>query len=78
MIFAEPYNAAPGKGHSWYLLSNPDGYGFSWNSNFPVYLETLENFDFMDGTPGKVDRAMYDDATPIDPNWYFEQRNPRM
>ncbi|MFV0589973.1 MAG: RagB/SusD family nutrient uptake outer membrane protein [Draconibacterium sp.] len=78
VIFAEPYDAAAGKGHSWDYLAHPDGFGFAWNSNFPVYLETLENFDFMDGTSGKVDRAMYDDTTPIDPAWYFEQRDPRM
>ncbi|MFV0267700.1 MAG: RagB/SusD family nutrient uptake outer membrane protein, partial [Draconibacterium sp.] len=78
VIFAEAYDAAAGKGHSWDLLAHPDGFGFSWNSNFPVYLETLENFDFMDGASGKIDRAMYDDATAIDPAWFFEQRDPRM
>ncbi len=78
VIFAELYDAASGKGHSWDLLAHPDGFGFSWNSNFPVYLETLEMFDFMDGTSGKIDHAMYDDATPFDPEWYFGQRDPRM
>ncbi|MDY7395804.1 RagB/SusD family nutrient uptake outer membrane protein [Aureibaculum sp. 2210JD6-5] len=77
-IFVEEWDVEAGKGHSWDYLSHPDGYGFGWGSNFPVYLETLEQFDFMDGTSGKVDRSMYDDATPIDPDWYFEQRDPRM
>ncbi|MEQ9285764.1 MAG: RagB/SusD family nutrient uptake outer membrane protein [Cyclobacteriaceae bacterium] len=78
VIFAEHWDATAGKGHSWDLLAHPDGFGFSWNSNFPVYLETLELFDFTDGTTGKVDRAMYDDTTPIDPDWFFGQRDPRM
>jgi hypothetical protein len=78
VIFAEHWDATAGKGHSWDLLAHPDGFGFSWNSNFPVYLETLELFDFTDGSSGKVDRAMYDDATPIDPDWFFGQRDPRM
>ncbi len=78
VIFAEKYDAAAGKGHSWDLLAHPDGYGFSWNSNFPVYLEVLELFDFMDGSSGRVDRAMFDDKTAIDPDWFFGQRDPRM
>ncbi|WP_052143602.1 RagB/SusD family nutrient uptake outer membrane protein [Wocania ichthyoenteri] len=77
-IFVEEWNVDSGKAHSWDYLANPDGYGFGWNSNFPVYLETLEQFDFIDGSSGMVDRAMYDDTTPIDPDWYFEQRDPRM
>ena len=37
----------------------------------------MENFDFIDCTSGKLDRAMYDDNTPIDPERFFEQRDPR-
>ncbi|MBJ6367320.1 RagB/SusD family nutrient uptake outer membrane protein [Snuella sedimenti] len=77
-IFVEEWDVDAGKAHSWDYLAHPDGFGWGWNSNFPVYLETLEQFDFIDGSSGKVDRALYDDATPIDPNWYFEQRDPRM
>jgi hypothetical protein len=78
VILAEKWDAIAGKGHDWDLTAHPDGYGFSWNSNYPVYLEKLELFDFMDGSSGKVDRMMYDDATPFDPDWYFGQRDPRM
>ena len=78
VIFAERWDAEAGKGHSWDYLAHPDGFGFAWNSNFPVYVETLELFDFVDGTSGKVDRSLYDDATPIDPDWFFGQRDPRM
>ena len=77
-IFAEKFDSESGKGHSWDLFAHPDGYGFGWNSNFPVYVEKLELFDFMDGTSGKVDRAMYDGQTLIDPDWFFGQRDPRM
>ncbi|WP_235299519.1 RagB/SusD family nutrient uptake outer membrane protein [Portibacter marinus] len=78
VILAEKWDAVAGKGHDWDLTAHPDGYGFSWNSNYPVYLEKLELFDFMDGSSGKVDRALYDDATPVDPEWFFGQRDPRM
>ena len=50
----------------------------NWSSNYTVYLETLEQFDFTDGTSGMLDRSIYDDATEIDPNWFFEMRDPRM
>ena len=78
IIFSEKYDNESGKSHQWDALAQPAGFGFNWSSNYPVYLETLEQFDFIDGTSGKVDRDMYDDNTPIDPSWYFEMRDPRM
>jgi starch-binding outer membrane protein, SusD/RagB family len=78
VILAEKYDQLAGKSHAWDITGQPAGFGFAWNSNYPVYLETLENFDFIDGTSGKVDRKMYDDKTAIDPEWYFEKRDPRM
>ena len=78
VIWAEIFDAEAGKGHSWDLYAHPDGFGFGWNSNFPTYVEKLELFDFVDGTSGKLDRALYDGQTPIDPDWFFGQRDPRM
>ena len=78
IIFSEKYDYESGKSHQWDALAQPAGFGFNWSSNYPVYLETLEQFEFIDGTSGKVDRDMYDDNTPIDPSWYFEMRDPRM
>ena len=78
IIFSEKYDYESGKSHQWDALAQPAGFGFNWSSNYPVYLETLEQFDFIDGTSGKVDRDMYDDNTQIDPSWYFEMRDPRM
>lgn len=78
VIWAEKYDAESGKGHSWDLFAHPDGFGFGWNSNFPTYVETLELFDFVDGSSGKLDRSLYDGKTPIDPDQFFGQRDPRM
>lgn len=78
VIFAEKFDAEAGKGHGWDLYAHPDGFGFGWNSNFPVYVEKLELFDFVDGSSGKLDRSLYDGQTPIDPDWFFGQRDPRM
>ena len=78
VIFVEKYDYDAGKSHQWDALAQPSGFGFNWSSNYTVYLETLEQFDFTDGASGKIDRSFYDDATPIDPNRFFEQRDPRM
>lgn len=76
-IFVEKYDFEAGKSHRWDNTGIPAGFGFGWNSNYPVYLETMELFDFTDGTSGMVDRAMFDDATPIDPARFFGERDPR-
>ncbi|MEM9675904.1 MAG: RagB/SusD family nutrient uptake outer membrane protein [Bacteroidota bacterium] len=78
VILVEKYDATAGLGHNWDLYAHPDGFGFGWNSNFPVYVETFENFDFVDGTSGKLDRSVYDGQTPIDPARFFGERDPRM
>ncbi len=78
IIFSEKYDYEEGKSHQWDALAQPSGFGFNWSSNYTVYLETLELFDFTDGTSGKLDRSIYDDATEIDPEWFFEMRDPRM
>ena len=78
VIFSDKYDYYAVKSHQWDALAQPAGFGFNWSSNYPVYLETLEQFDFTDGSSGLVDRDMYDDNTPIDPSWYFEMRDPRM
>ena len=76
VIWAEKYDSQSGKGHSWDLFAHPDGFGYGWNSNFPTYVEKLELFDFVDGSTGKLDRSLYDGQTPIDPDWFFGQRDP--
>ena len=79
VIFKEKYDYDAQKSHQWDALAQPSGFGFNWSSNYPVYLETLEQFDFVDGTTGKVDRAYwFDNVRAVDPNWFFEGRDPRM
>ena len=78
IIFSEKYDYEAGKSHQWDALAQPAGFGFNWSSNYTVYLETLEQFDFIDGKSGKMDRSIFNDSTPIDPNIFFDQRDPRM
>ena len=76
-IFVVKYDQGAGKNHAFDITGTPAGFGFSWNSNYPVYLETMEKFDFIDGVSGKLDRAMYDGMTALDPARFFEERDPR-
>ena len=76
-IFVEKYDHAAGKSHAFDITGTPAGFGFAWNSNYPVYLETMEKFDFIDGASGKLDRAMYDGKTLLDPARFFGERDPR-
>ena len=76
-IFVVKYDFEGGKNHAFDITGTPAGFGFAWNSNYPVYLEKMEMFDFIDGTSGKMDRAMYDGETPLDPARFFGERDPR-
>ena len=76
-IFTVKYDFEAGKSHSFDITGTPAGFGFAWNSNYPVYLETMEKFDFIDGSSGKMDPAMYDGNTPFDPARFFGERDPR-
>lgn len=77
VIFAVKYDFEAGKSHAFDITGTPAGFGFSWNSNYPVYLETMEKFDFIDGASGKLDPAMYDGNTLLDPARLFGERDPR-
>ena len=76
-IFVEKYNFEAGKNHAFDVTGTPAGFGFSWNSNYPVYLQTMEKFDFIDGASGKMDVSMYDGNTAFDPARFFGERDPR-
>ncbi|MEL7338894.1 MAG: RagB/SusD family nutrient uptake outer membrane protein [Bacteroidota bacterium] len=76
-IFTVKYDQAAGKNHAFDITGTPAGFGFAWNSNYPVYLEKMEMFDFIDGASGKMDPAMYDGNTPLDPARFFGERDPR-
>ena len=49
IIFAVRWDAKLLKGHSWDNLCTPAGFTSGWNSNFGVFVDLLELFDFQDG-----------------------------
>lgn len=58
IIFSERFSGAGGKGSSidTYYHPNVDG-NTGWGAVSQVYLETVEMFDYADGTPGILDRS---------------------
>lgn len=57
VIFAQRFDGKSGIGHIWDMLNVPRSYHV-WNSgqHCGLYFETLEWYDYIDGTPGIIDR----------------------
>lgn len=77
VIFAEVFEPIV-RGHSLDNLATPAGFLSTWNSNFPVLYDIVEQFDFVDGRKGTdISR---DDLT-ADNSWdihdFFGNRDPR-
>ncbi|MCF8715626.1 RagB/SusD family nutrient uptake outer membrane protein [Joostella atrarenae] len=64
-------------GHSWDNLATPVGFTSAWSSNYPVYLNVLDLFDYADGSSGAFDRTKFDGETLISKEELFENRDPR-
>jgi len=77
VIFAERWDAALNKGHSWDALTTPQGFNAAWNSNYYSFVDFIELFDFVDGTTGKLDRSLYDGTHWFSYDEYIGNRDPR-
>lgn len=55
VIFAEVFDLALLKTHSWGYICMPDGFQTGWGSNNWYYLESWEKYEYQDGTSGKLD-----------------------
>lgn len=54
-IFGEIFDGV-NKGHSYTFMAIPEGPNRGWGSNFFVFYEIVELFDFMDGSSGRIPR----------------------
>lgn len=75
-IFAEIWEPVI-RGHAIDLLAYPQGFGSTWNSNFPVLYDFVELFDFTDGRSGKIDRSLLTASNDWDIKDFFGNRDPR-
>jgi hypothetical protein len=58
VIFSEIFDEGLLRTHSFSNLTMPDGFNAGWGSDFNVFYDTVELFDFADGDTGKIDRSL--------------------
>lgn len=58
VIFSDKFNGSwPAKGHGWDLYQSPKGYNpWGGGNESAVYLDMVESYEYIDGTPGKFDK----------------------
>lgn len=77
VIFAVRWDAKLNKGHSWDALCTPAGFTSGWNSNFNVFLEFVDLFDYQDGRPGAINRSRLTNNVLWNIDSLFGLRDPR-
>ena len=75
VIFSEKFDDELNP-HSWSMLATPHPFHGSWGANFPVFYDSVELFDFADGSTGKVDRSTVHNKE-LDAAVFFGTRDPR-
>lgn len=77
VIFAEVFEPII-RGHGLDNLATPAGFLSTWNSNYPVLYDFVEQFDFVDGRKGKdISRDDLNSENLWDIDDFFGQRDPR-
>jgi len=77
VIFAIQWDAKLTKGHSWDALCTPAGFTSGWNSNFNVFLDFVDLFDYQDGRSGVMNRSLLTSNRSHNIDSLFGQRDPR-
>jgi len=76
-IFVEVYDPAMGKGQSWNVGAVPFEFRQTWGSNFCPFMNLIDEFEYLDGTPGALDPALVDAVHLFDIDSVFRNRDPR-
>lgn len=75
VIFSEKFDDELNP-HSFSLLAMPWPFHGGWGANFFVFYDTVELFDFADGSTGKIDRSLvHNQEWHVDD--FFRNRDPR-
>lgn len=77
VIFAEVYDLGLLKTHSWNFVSMPDGFRTGWGSNNWLYLESVEKYEYQDGSSGKLDWDQLNGNTKFDLEDLILKKDPR-
>lgn len=76
-IFVEEYDPAMGKGQSWGVGAVPFEFRQTWGSNFCPFMNLIDEYEYIDGTPGAIDPALIDSDNLFDLDSVFRNRDPR-
>lgn len=78
-IFAEEYTGAKGKNHGWDFVFGVLGY-HPWGAGGSClpYLDLVESYEYIDGSPGFIDRQKIKDGYLWDAEEIFENKDPRL
>ncbi|MEQ6120017.1 RagB/SusD family nutrient uptake outer membrane protein [Reichenbachiella sp. MALMAid0571] len=76
VIFAKVFNGKGQVGHSFDYYNYPGGFEKNWGGSTAAYLETVESFEYVDGTSGKLDYNFLEN-NPISFDELFENKDPR-
>jgi hypothetical protein len=76
-IFVEVYDPAMGKGQSWGVGAVPFEFRQTWGSNFCPFMNLIDEYEYIDGSPGALDPALVDAVHLFDMDSIFRNRDPR-
>lgn len=76
-IFVKVYDPALGKGQSWNVGAVPAEMAATWGSNYCPFLHVIEEFEYIDGRPGIIDRNLINSNHLFDIDSVFRNRDPR-
>lgn len=77
VIFVEQFDVDMGRGVSYGIGAVPFEFRASWGSNFCPFLNIVDEFEYIDGSPGAIDRAEIDSDKLFDIDSLFGMRDPR-
>jgi len=66
-----------GRGVSYGIGAIPFEFRASWGSNFCPFLNIVDEFEYIDGSPGYIDRGLIDSDHLFDIDSLFGMRDPR-
>jgi hypothetical protein len=77
VIFVEQFDVGMGRGVSYGIGAIPFEFRASWGSNFCPFLNLVDEFEYIDGSPGYIDRDLIDSDHLFDIDSLFGRRDPR-
>jgi hypothetical protein len=77
VILAKVFDLSLLKTHSWGYVCMPDGFQTGWGSNNWYYLESLEKYEYQDGSSGRFDHSQLDGTVKFSLDEIILNRDPR-